>query len=61
MSEYLLNGQLVSFSELIRTAQDNGYHEPDGVYTTSCAAQVLREAGYTVMRQPEKEEEERHE
>lgn len=45
---YLLDNEPVTGSELIERAQRLGYRSEDGLYRTSEAAAVLREAGHEV-------------
>lgn len=45
---YLVDGNPVSFRELIRLAQDEGYDEHHSLWTTSAAAAHLRKRGYVV-------------
>ena len=47
-STYLVDGEVVTWQELIGRAQKDGYESPDNFYTTSKAADILREAGHTV-------------
>jgi hypothetical protein len=46
---YLVDGEPVSFRELIKRAEDEGYSSPDGLYTTSAAAAYLRKIGYIIL------------
>jgi hypothetical protein len=47
-STYFVNEKKVDWKELIRLAKEHGYEEEDGLYTTSRAAQLLRECGFDV-------------
>ena len=50
---YLVDGNPVSFMELIKWAEDEGYESPDGLYTTSAAAAHLRKRGYIILDNPD--------
>lgn len=49
---YLLDGNEITWQELVRIAQDEGYEEHDGLLTTSMAAMYLRSHGHTVENSP---------
>jgi len=53
---YSLDGQKVSFTQLIDAAKDEGYSSSDGFFRTSEAAQVLRDNGHEVSDWKEKPE-----
>ena len=46
--EYKLDDAPITWTALIKTAQELGYHEDSGMYCTSGAAKFLRGLGYTV-------------
>jgi len=50
---YLVDGNPVSFMELIKWAQDEGYESRDGLYTTSAAAAHLSKRGYIILDNPD--------
>lgn len=45
---YLLDGNEILFTDLIRIAKNEGYDEPSGLYCTSGAACYLRRYGHIV-------------
>lgn len=45
---YLVNGELMSWGNLIVLAKDHGYESSDGLYTANAAIQVLTGYGYNV-------------
>lgn len=45
---YLIDNIPVTWRQLIREAQKLGLYIPDGLYTTSAAAEYLRAKGFTV-------------
>ena len=50
--KYLLDGEPVSFTEIIYAARARGYEPDDGIYKTSEAARILRTWGFTVEEGP---------
>ena len=48
---YLLDGEPVTFTELIRAAETEGY-DGEGLCLTSQAAAILRANGHTVAETP---------
>lgn len=51
-NDYLLDGQEISFIELINFAQKQGFQSPDGLFFVSAAADFLRKLGHTVENNP---------
>lgn len=53
--DYTIDGEPVTWRELIaRATSDAGYEGDGGMFTTSGAAAALRSCGYTVDSNPEK-------
>jgi len=53
MKEYMIDGEPIDWSSLIKVAKEEGYYSDSGIYQTSEAANLLRKNGHVVERNPD--------